>query len=172
MPVIFDAQSGTDITGNAVSSFSDSVQMTVGSGANRGMICLIGWGTAAGGSKLPTNISLTWGGQALTLIANTVLDNSGVSAVSIYGLLNPASGTQTFAGSWTGNFDFTTSLVAFTNVDQTSFATSFINGTTTTGGIGTASVAITSNALDYVAGVFSNFNTFGAITSGIQVYID
>lgn len=173
MAVIFDAQSTTDTTGNSATSFSDSANMTVGSGSNRGLVALITWGRgSSGGSQLPTAISLTWAGQALTLIPNTVLDNNNVSAVSIYGLLNPTSGTQTFAGSWTGAADFTVSLVSFTGVDQSSFATSFINGITANGGSPTAAISVTSTSLDYAVSVMGSTGFFNTLNSGTQVYKD
>lgn len=172
--VTFDAQSANDLTGHLVTSFTDNTQMTVGTGPNRALVALIAWGNASGGNELPKNINLTWGGQTLQLISNTAVQQNGIAATSIYGLLNPVSGTQTFAGSWTGASDFVVSLVSFTNVDQTSFSTSFINATNTIGsGVNPATINVNSVPLDYTVGVFANAGLgMGPVTNGTQVFID
>lgn len=172
--VLFDAQSTTNLTAHLATSFTNSTLMTVGSGTNRALVALIVWGKGSGGgSEIPTGISLTWAGQALSPIPNAVLDDTNTASVAVYGLLNPASGTQTFAGSWTGSFDYTVSLVSFTGASQTSFATTFINGTTSSAGTnGNAQSIVASAASDYTVAVFGNASTFGSITNGTQVYLD
>lgn len=172
--VTFDAQSTTNLSGFLATSFTNSTNMTVGNGPNRALVALIAWGNASGGNELPKNIKLTWGGQTLQLISNTAVQQNGIAASSIYGLLNPVSGTQTFAGSWTGASDFVVSLVSFTNVDQTSFSTSFINATNTVGsGVNPATINVNSVPLDYTVGIFANAGLgMGPVTNGTQVFID
>lgn len=167
--VVFDAQSTSDLAVNG-SPFSNNTLMTVGTGSNRALVCIIAWD---GSNGAPTNVVLTWDGQPFTLISNTSTNNGVNGFVSIYGLLNPNSGTKVFAGSWlSGPFQIYTSLISYTGVNQTSIAAAFPNGTTATGAATPSTINVTSNSNSAVVGVASTGGSFLAVTSGTQVFLD
>lgn len=169
MTVSFDAQSAADTTGAAATSFSDSTNLTVGSGTNRALLVCIAWST----STAPTGISLTWNGVALTqLIIHSATSGS---TAAIFGLLNPDSGTNTLAGSWTGARDFYVNGISYTEVIQTNTATAFL----TNFGIGTSAAAqliinapVTDAVLMSVAVAANITNMTNGTTPGTQVFVD
>ena len=167
MAVAFDAVSSVDITSNGATSFTDSTHLTIGATANV-LIVPIVWSTASP----PTGVSITWNGVALSLISNTSIGNSTHGNVAIYGLLNPATGTQTLAGSWTGTRGFYTVGISFSGADTSSFANAFQNGTTGTGAGSPATISVTATANGATVGVFSTDGSFSAFTSGTQDFLD
>lgn len=168
MAVVFDAQCTSDVTGSAATSFSDATQLTIGSGANRALVVMVVWSTATP----PTGVTFTWNGLALTLISATSVGTTDTSAnVALYGMLNPASGTKTLTGLWTGARDFYVGSVAYSGVDQTSIAVAFPHGNTATGNSGSPTVAITSAVGNAVVGVMGTFGGFISGT-GTSVFID
>lgn len=165
--VQFDTQSTSDTTGAAATSFTDSTKLTIGTKSNRALVVTVAWSSTA-----PTGVSITWGGQALTNItaANSVNGTAGNTA--IYVLLNPASGTQTLAGSWTGARDFYVFGQAFTGVDQTGIATSFINGSHPIGTSAVAQVNTLTAVGNMAVSAFSVAGTINSVTSGTPAFID
>lgn len=167
MAVAFDAQSSSDTTANAATSFSDSTKLTVGAGANRALLVLIAWSTAAA----PTGVSITWDGQPLTLISGTSVANGTAGNVALYGLIAPNSGTKTLAGSWTGAREFYVSGIAYTGVNQTSVAVAFPHGTTGSSNTATSTVTVTSAVGNAVAAVHTSNGSFSAVNN-TQVFLD
>lgn len=169
MAVAFDAQSSTDTTANGATSFTNSTNLTVGSGASRALLVGICWSTLTA----PTSVSITWNGVALSLVSNS---SGGIGAsaganTAIYGLLNPASGTNTLAGSWTGARDYGVGGIAYTGVDQAAFATSF-TGFHATGTTGDSTVTVTSAVGDACVACFANgAGAYSALT-GTTVFND
>jgi len=172
MAVVFDAQSSADTTGAAAVSFSNSADLTVGTGTNRALIVLIAWSSTA-----PTGISITWDGVALSAVAGASSVNSTAGNTKIYGLVNPNSGTKTLAGSWTGSRDFYVAAIAYTGVEQSSAANAFTSGSFANGGSASADITINpafgDTALDdanvAIMGAAANFSS---VTSGTQVFLD
>jgi hypothetical protein len=127
---------------------------------------LTGWS----GASAPTGISITWGGTPLTLISNTQVTGSSVM-VMIFGLVNPASGAQTLAGSWTGATNFAAAAISFTGVDQSSVAGAFPSGISNSGTGTTPSVSVNSKTSDLVVGVFANNSGESFVsTSGTTIF--
>jgi len=169
MTVSFDAQSTASTTGAAATSFSNSTNLTVGSGTNRALLVCIAWST----STPPTGINLTWNGVALTQLI--IHSASSGSTAAIYGLLNPASGANTLAGSWTGARDFYVDGISFNGVDQTStavaFLTNFATGTSINAGLITNTPI--GDGLLLLVGVAANIaNMTSGTTPGTQVFLD
>jgi len=172
MAVVFDAQSSADTTGAAAVSFSNSTNLTIGTGTNRALIVLIAWSSTA-----PTGISITWDGVALSAVSGASSVNGTAGNTKIYGLVNPNSGTKTLAGSWTGSRDFYVAGIAYTGVEQSSEANAFTSGNFANGGSASASIGMDpafgdtalGNANVAIMGAAANFSS---VTEGIQVFLD
>lgn len=169
MAVTFDAQTTPTIAVAGGTSFSDT-NLTIGASANA-LIVLI---SSSGDLSTPT---VTWNGVALTLLVQTV--STGVNGYAgIFGLLSPATGNQTLAGSWVNSQDAFISGVSFSGVNVTSLLTAFPNTGSNTGTSTTASVTTTSSVGDVVAAVQGapfqgstppvpdNINIFNRVSAG------
>ncbi|MET4788280.1 hypothetical protein ABIF64_000458 [Bradyrhizobium japonicum] len=165
MAVAFDAQGHDGANGSAVTSFSSSSIITVGSGSNRALVVFLMF-VIGGGSGLPTGISCTWNGVAMTAITGaTFSDVTAGTSIIAYGLVNPASGANTLSASWTGARFTGVGAISFTGVDQTGGATSFAHGAGNHGNAGgNASVTITSATGNITAAAYTN-DGGGAFTS-------
>lgn len=173
MAVAFDAKLTTtngDITGNAATSFSDNTHMTVGSSAQMLLLLLIAWSTATA----PTSPSFTWNSIALALISGTSGANSTAGNTAIYGLLAPASGLKTLAGSWTGARDFYAAAISLSGVDQTSLAVACPHGTTNavTATNGTATVTVTTATNNAVVAIHSMDGTSNTTPNLTKLFRD
>src|SRR6266704_942142 len=172
MAVVFDAQSSADTTGAAAVSFSNSTNLTIGTGTNRALIVLIAWSSTA-----PTGISITWDGVALSAVSGASSVNGTAGNTKIYGLVNPNSGTKTLAGSWTGSRDFYVAGIAYTGVEQSSEANAFISGNFANGGSASASIGMDPAFGDTALGnsnvaIMGAAANFSSVTEGIQVFLD
>lgn len=169
MAIVFDAKSSVDTSGNAATSFSNSTNMTVGSAAN--MVLVVAF--CVSGTD-PGALAITWNGVAMTQLAE-VNQGDSTSTIVLFGLLNPAPGTQTLAGSWTNARDFCVAAVSFSGVNTTSIGAAFPTTATNTGNSSTASVTVASTSGDRVISAFAqggaNRLTFGSVT-GVQIFID
>src|SRR5712671_3472265 len=170
MTVSFDAQSAADTTGAAATSFSDSTNLTIGNGLKRALTVLVSWST----STAPTGISISWNGVALTqLITHSATSGS---TEAIYGLLNPDSGTNTLAGSWTGARDFYVCGVSWSGVDQTDNTTAFLTnfgiGTSANATITIASPPVSDAVLAFFAVAATITSVTAGTTPGTQVFLD
>src|SRR6266704_3933095 len=173
MAVAFDAQSNADTTGAAAVSFSDSTNLTVGSGTNRALVALLAWSS----TTAPTGVSITWDGVALSSVPGAASNHLTAGNTAIYGLVNPNSGTKTFAGSWTGSKDFYVAAVTYTGVEQSGAANAFITGSIANGGSTSATKGLDpafgdtalGNANVAIMGASQNFTS---VTEGIQVFLD
>ncbi len=169
MAVVFNAQSTAAVTGAAATSFTNSTNLTIGAGTSRALVVMMAWSTATA----PTAISITWNGVALTQITGTVAANGTGGNIAMYGLLNPATGAQALAGSWTGARDFYVAAVAYNNVLQTSVATAFTNGNFATGTSTLPSQTLSSGLGDADVCSFSSSNgTTISVAGGTQVFLD
>jgi hypothetical protein len=177
MAVAFDAKTAayTSVTAGTTISMTN---LTVGAGANRGLILCLQCGSQ--GASFPAALSLVWdsvgANQTLTQISGTLVANGVLTEVAaLYGLVAPASGNKTLTISWTGNNEMHASAAAFTGVDQTSVAVAFPHGTTvahTTSTASPTSVTITSASGNMVVACHSqNVSAWGVI-SGTQLAKD
>jgi hypothetical protein len=100
----------------------------------------------------PTGLAATWNGVSCALLGSQTEVNSH-SIVALFGLKSPASGTQTFALTWTNLADVLMAGVSFSGVDQT---TPFqnANGSTSSSTISLAP-SITTTSGNYTIGGFS-----------------
>jgi len=165
--VQFSTQSTSVITGAAATSFTDSAKLTIGTGINRALVVTVAWSSTA-----PTGVSITWNGVALTNITAANSVNGAAGNTAIYVLLNPDPGTLTLAGSWTGARDFYVFGQAFTGVDQTGIATSFINATHPIGNNAAADVIVLPAVGNMDVAVFAVAGTINRVVTGTQAFID
>src|SRR6266702_4111332 len=101
MAVAFDAKGSLNSGASSAATSVTGTPITVSSGSNRALAVCLNFG---GATALPTGISVTWNGVAMTPITNTsVLGPAPLALSGIwYGLVNPASGANTLTASWTG----------------------------------------------------------------------
>src|SRR5882672_4522275 len=102
MAVAFDAV-GTDTSGNSATT-NDNSTLTVGSGSNRALIVFVTHNNVA-----ITAETVRWdpaGANQLMTLIGTQLEAIDNTRVSIYGLVNPASGNKIIRTAWTGAADF------------------------------------------------------------------
>jgi hypothetical protein len=120
----------------AIATSFSTTGITIAAGSNRLLVVTIGWQISGGGAP-PTGRSVTWNGVAMTEVA-FLTAGADSDSVGIYALINPATGAQTLAGSWTTGLDCYVSAVCFNGADQSTG----INGSdTVTGSATTISVA-------------------------------
>jgi hypothetical protein len=111
--------------------------ITVGSGSNRALLVALATSSA-------TTSSMTWNGVALSSLGS--VDNSS-DRLELYGLVNPASGTQTLSVSLGAGQWGLISAISFRGVNQTGGTTSFPGFNS---GGATDHLNISSSALDLV----------------------
>lgn len=170
MAVALDV-AGTELSTTTGGTSVSYTGITVGSGSNRGLVCVCQWDT-----RTVSSPTATWdnGGtnQSMTLLVGPIAI-TGNGALAVFGLANPISGNKTLRVAWTTTSQSAVCAVAFTGVDQTGGATSFPHATSATGSGTTSSVTITSATGNMVVAVHSN-NASGSITAvnNTQVFID
>jgi len=120
MAVTFDAamtggNDGGDVASTTNGSSVSTAGMTIGGSANLLVVCfsLQDVGSACSG------LSATWNGVSMTAgpLLKTIAGNGDTAA--IFYLINPATGNQTLAGSWTGSGDLYLGCASFIGVDTT-----------------------------------------------------
>lgn len=148
--VAFNSKSSAQTeSGVGSASPQTNTTMTVGSGSNTALVCMVSFDKAF---ATPGTVTVNWDStgtnQAMTLI--TSKDNSLAScSVALYGLLNPTSGNHTFRVAWTvGTADLVSWCTDYTGVDQQGFSTSFINAVTAAATSTTPAITITTAAGD------------------------
>jgi hypothetical protein len=141
---------------------SPGFTMNLGSGpngtSNRALIVAVIFIGAAGGTS--SGVSCTWNGVSMTQLATAV--NGG--DIFLFGLRNPATGSNNVVVSWTGANQCAIALLSVVNADQSADATTFINRTTNTGTASPNSIAVTNPSGNIaVAGhvVVANYSTAG-----------
>jgi hypothetical protein len=138
--------SGTNYAENDAYAASLSLTtMTVGSGAERALYC------ALVVDQPISSPAITWNSVSMTQIASAT--DSASIWVYLFRLVNPASGNQTAAATWTTNSPSNLGCIAFSGVNQT---TPEVSGDTTTAtGSSTApsTGAVTSTSNDATLGV-------------------
>jgi len=155
--VSFDAAGFYSSAGNAsVTSQGFSGVLTVGSGSHRALLAFLFFaGNNAGAASSP---ALTWNGTSMTSIGGP-FSNSTVGDIYIFGLVNPASGANTFNATWTGNAQGGIAAISVTGADQTGGATTFHN-VTSAAATGVPTVTSTVPAGEIVAAGFISSNNF------------
>lgn len=147
MSVTYDNASAL-VTGDAITSLT-TPSFTITSSANRAAVLCLGHR-----GLLSTGFSGSCGGISASLITGT--DSSGGSTRSqLFGVIAPASGSQTASMSWTTAVSATLGAITASGVDQT---TAFNNGATGSGTT-SASVAVTSTSGDLTTTGYLNNKT-------------
>lgn len=104
---------------SAATSFS-TTGITVAAGSNRLLVVGVHWGGNADNTTTPTSRALTWNGVAMTEAKfQSVTTSAPFEHTGLYTLVNPATGAQTLAGSWTGAVDAYVFAICFDGADQT-----------------------------------------------------
>jgi hypothetical protein len=158
--------STTHDVSNPVTSVTDT-NMTVGSGSNRALVCLIGTqGLLSVSGTLTVAWDSTGTNQAMTLLASKdASDSSG--SVGLWGLLNPTSGNHTFSVTWSGSPP--TEIITWCS-DYTG-VTGFANTTTGGAASGVPTITITTVAGDMSVDGGNVANTGPPTVTGGQTLI-
>lgn len=157
--VVFDANATATCASNGVTT-KDCATLTVGSGANRALVCQIIWSGTTGAISV-FNWDQLGTPQALTQITNAAGTNTVRS--ELWGLVNPTSGAKTLRVTWTTSRDVVINCLSYTGVDQTGGTTTFAHGTSATGSATPTSVTVTSAANNAV--VAAHGMTAGTVTA-------
>lgn len=155
--VVFDAKGTADCLSNGVAGTTgiSCSTLTVGSGSNRGLVCLVSMGL-----HTPTSEALVWdsGGSNQSMTQLLAANNTSTQGrVEVWGLVAPTSGAKVAKFTWNAaTSDVVLDCLSFTGVDQTGGATSFPHSTSATGTGTATSLAVTSATGNYTVEVGSN----------------
>lgn len=108
---------GHSFQANSITSIS-TTGITVGGSASC-LLYMIGF-EGVGASNVPTGLSATWGGASMTAAFGTLpsyLGGTNATTVQYFVKVNPASGSQTIAISWTTSQSVYMSAISFTGTD-------------------------------------------------------
>ena len=136
---------------SAGTSFSAASLITVGASAT---LLVVGCSfLRQGTSQVPTGISATWNGDAMSAGPTAQRFGNPSVLVAIFYRINPAAGANTLAVSWTGASDLYCGAASFTGTD-TSTGINAADNQTNSGTTGTSSnVTITTVSGDATVGV-------------------
>jgi hypothetical protein len=175
------AGSATTDTFGGVSDIH-SLTLNVGSGPNGTahlvlVVGIVGVGAPAGAS---TMTSVVWGSQTMTQIGTSSASNGDLW---LFGLLAPATGTQTLVLTWSGTNQMQVGCASFVGVNDSSFASAFTHFTANHSSLSPNSVTVTTSAGDvamaaHVTGgnystpgnIDIGHNNSGALNSGAENY--
>src|SRR5579864_1248052 len=153
-PVVLDSST---LGQGALGASSLSWSHTVGSGSNRALVV----GVVGGCTP-----SVTYGGVALTQVAQVLNNNSAGNLTDLFVLVAPATGTNTVQVSYSGcTSDVEAGSISFTGVNQ---STPLAHVTTNFGSGTNPGVTVTSASGDMVVDVVGNGS---AITSSSQTLL-
>ena len=109
-------------------------------------------------STSQTVSTVTYGGQTMTQVGTTATATSGSGRMYIYRLLNPPTGANTLAVTWSAALTYgaVVGAVTYSGVDQTTPLGAYASGTSTTS---TISVAVASGTGQTVFGVVDGRST-------------
>ncbi len=159
----FEKGSNAQASPFSYASGSGTVAGSIGSNSNRCVVFVVG------SSATLTSPAVTWNGVSATSIGSSTV--GGSYSVYLFGLVNPASGSQTVSLSWSGGTTPTIVLggISVYNANQ---STCWQNFTSNTGlASTTATVTVTSTSGHIVVGGRADANaTSATITSGTQDY--
>jgi hypothetical protein len=106
----------TDVYSSGANSFNVSMSVTA-SGSNR---CAVVHIQMQGSSGVDITGNVTYAGTNMTSAGAALIDTQGSgSTVHLYVLQNPATGSNTLAGTTTNPCNICVDLIAYTGVDQT-----------------------------------------------------
>lgn len=161
----FSVSAGTSASGI---SGSTTLNLTLQNVVNGVMLVGITWDANPGAFG-----NVTWNSANLTQIGSTA--HNGAYYNAMFALFNPPSGTGTFDYAWTNTAIALPIGCQFSGVQQTSYATSFINFTSNTGSTSPVTVTNTvtagsGNSSFYLLAA-NNTTTggFATLTSGTQI---
>ena len=147
--VVLDAVATADCRGNTVVGTTGftCATLTVGSGANRALVCLVDLSL-----RTATGDAMVWdsGGTNQSMTQIGVVDGPGTSTLraELFGLVAPTSGAKTAKFTFTGTSnDVYIACVSYTGVDQTGGATTFSNFTSATGSASSAQTVTVTSAV-------------------------
>lgn len=128
--------------------------LTILPGFRTALIVTVGWDIVLGAAD-PNISSMTWGGVALARIKSGAATVGTGPFAELWGLVNPLTGNQTLAASWTGSLKVFFDAIAFNGVDQSGGSVSFPN-----------SVSLSSASIVTVASASGNKVVASVVTGG------
>ena len=170
MAVTVNATATADVSVASVLTATNS-NLTIVSGAT----ALLAWVEFGSVNGIPSAITVTWNGVAMTLLASVQNSFNNFVLCQLYGLLAPATGNQSLIANWTTSSSITIDAIAFNGTATDTLANAFQNANTNNGGGGTsATVTGTSSVGNInVCGVCSIDDvTALAATSSTTVFTD
>ncbi len=165
--VAVDARATLDATADAVTTL-DMTTLTVGSGANRALVCQVSNNGDPGTQTV--NWDATGTPQALTQIV-TANNGTGIYA-RLYGRVAPTAGNKTLRVTNTTARDTCVFCIAFTGVDQTGGVTSFPNSTSSSNTTANPSLTITSAAGAWTISVLTTTTSVPSAPNHTSDYIE
>jgi len=133
-------------------------------GTNR--ILMVGISYRNSTSQTVSTTGVTYGGQTMTQVGTTATATSGSGRMYIYRLLNPPTGANTLAVTWSAALTFgaVVGAVTYSGVDQTTPLGTYASGTSTTASV---SVAVASGTGQTVFGVVDGRSTAAFTPTGL-----
>jgi len=154
MPLLLDAT--TTNTGGGAGT-SNSFSHTVGaSGRYRALFVLV---SLRGSGGMPSSLACTYGGVSMTSLGS-VTDATTDIVVAAFRLVNPATGANTVAVSWTGNAYYSATARSYFNVNSGMpvFSGSYTTLAATTSA---PSMSVGASGGDIVLDLITKADTFG-----------
>lgn len=119
------------------SNLAFSTTFNIGTVTSNGALVIF---LVLGGNATATSLAVTWNGVSMFTVASTTVSNAGQGFIcTLFGLINPASGSHSAAATWATTSS--TSMMgfwSFTGADQSANSTTFINGVTNVTGNNTS----------------------------------
>ena len=139
---------------------SISFNLTIGSGSNRAIVVALCFD-----SNAVSGVSVTVGGVSASLVSGTDSGTDTNARTMLFGLANPASGSQSISASWTTSTNAIMGAISVTGADQT---TPLNNGSVAFDPVPAIAptITITSNSGDLTIAHYADDNT--AASGGTQ----
>jgi hypothetical protein len=154
-----------DTGGVAVTTATNS-SLTIGSGSNRALVCVLE-GISAMGSA-----AITWDTTQNMVLISSYTD-SNTQTVSLFGLVNPDSGNKSSVATWTGSTEAFLQCQSYTGVNQIGGTTTFPPAACTHATSAAPSITVTSQTGDEtVSGVVSGLSFAISAVSATQLFLN
>src|SRR6266853_1109252 len=160
MAVAVDAVNTGSIQFNQVTSFS-ATPLTITASGTAALASIIF--EENNGTTQPSGVSITWNSVAMSIVPGA--DTGVIASIAhdiravLYGLASPATGSHTFAGSWTNAYAGYCEIMSWKGTDTT---TPFKNGVNASGTSAAPSITVNSPTNDFAVGCLAEGGENGA----------